>query len=433
MTTIADLADQFQAGDLAGLGQGLSAAADRLGLPLDELAYDVYAELHARQDGPGALTFVLAYSQTQSDPAAKLRALALRIHNESDRASGANLLMNLIASGAGQPIDYETCIAFCVDEHHPALALSTFEQFRARFGVEAMSKRTRFNIGSLLVVEKRIDEAFDMFKAALELDPDLGPARANILHLARGENHPGAIAYIERQSAAIAAATPIAAPQPDGAPTPPYRVVWTGLETEAISASIQIHGFCYVKQACVPEVVARLRAHMESLHEEGLDFPIILSEEAQQAVEQVFLFDPRAVLKRLALPNLKIDPSVSAMRRVSLERSRNVTPFHQDSTAFQRLLYNTWIPLTPAGGDYPSIQFVAKTINVAEQTKLFDGEFNGVEIDADFVMQKYGDLLRTVDDAEPGDCVMFCGTTIHRSHGVEAAIHPRFNIEVRWS
>jgi hypothetical protein len=154
MTTIANLADLFQAGDLAGLGKGLSAAADRLGLPLGELAYDVYAALHARQDGPGALT----------------------------------------------------CIAFCVDEGQPALALSTFEQFRARFGVEAMSKRTRFNIGSLLVAEKRIDEAFDMFKAALELAPDLGPARANILHLARGEHHPGAIAFIERQSAEIAAA-----------------------------------------------------------------------------------------------------------------------------------------------------------------------------------------------------------------------------------
>lgn len=432
MTTIADLADLFQAGDLAGLGQGLAAAAERLGLPLDELAYDVFTALHARQDGAGALTFILAYSQTQTDPAAKLRALSLRIHNEFDRPSGANLLMNLIASGAGEPIDYETCIAFCVDENHPALALSTFERFRARFGVEAMSKRTRFNIGSLLVVEKRIDEAFEMFKAALELDPDLGPARANILHLARGENHPGAIAYIERQSAEIAAATPIIAPRSEGAP-PPFRVVWSGAETEAIAASIQTHGFCYVKQACAPEIVAGLRAHMEALHEEGFDFPIMLSEDAQRAVEQVFLFDPKAVLRRLAVPNLKVDPTVSAMRRVSLERSRNVTPFHQDSTAFQRLLYNTWIPLTPAGGDYPSIQFVAKMINVAEQTKLFDGEFNGVEIDADFVMRKYGDLLRTVDDAEPGDCVMFCGTTIHRSHGVEAAIHPRFNIEVRWS
>lgn len=433
MTTISDLADLYQAGDLAGLGSGLSAVADRTGLPLDELAYDVYAELHARQDGPGALTFILAYSQTQRDQSAKLRSLGLRIHNESDRASGANLLMNLIASGAGEPIDYETCIAFCVDENHPALALSTFEQFRTRFGVEAMSKRTRFNVGSLLVVEKRIDEAFDMFKAALELDPDLGPARSNILHLARGEKHPGAIAFIERQSAMIAAATPIGAPIPEGAPPPPDRVVWSGAETDAIAASIRAHGFCYVKQACSLEIVATLRAHMEALHEEGFDFPITLSEEAQQAVGRVFLFDPQAVLRRLSVPNLKIDPTVSAMRRVSLEGSRNVTPFHQDSTAFQRLLYNTWIPLTPAGGDYPSIQFVAKMINVAEQTRLFDGEFNGVEIDADFVMQKYGDLLRTVDDAEPGDCVMFCGTTIHRSHGLDAAIHPRFNIEVRWS
>ncbi|MFY7960960.1 MAG: hypothetical protein ACOVVK_12855 [Elsteraceae bacterium] len=433
MTSIADLADLFQAGDLAGLGHGLGAVADRTGLPLDELAYDVYATLHARQDGPGALNFILAYSGTQQDPAAKLRSLALRIHNESDRASGANLLMNLIASGAGEPIDFETCIAFCVDENHPALALSTFEQFRARFGLEAMSKRTRFNIGSLLVVEKRIDEAFALFKAALELDPDLAAARANILHLARGENHPGAIAYIERQSAAIAAATPVGAPLPEGAAAPPYRVLWSGVETEAIARAIQVHGFCHVKRACSLAVVAELRAHMETLHQQGFDFPIMLSEEARQAVGQVFLFDPKAVLRLLSLPDLQIDPNVSAMRRVSLEGVRNVTPFHQDSTAFQRLLYNTWIPLTPAGGDYPSIQFVAKMINVAEQTRLFEGEFNGVEIDADFVMRKYGDLLRTVDDADPGDCVMFCGTTIHRSHGLDVAIHPRFNIEVRWS
>jgi len=433
MTTIVDLADLFQAGDLAGLGHRLPAAVERLGMPLDEIAYDVFATLYARQDGPGALSFILAYSQTQSEPAAKLRSLAMRIHNESDRASGANLLMNLIASGAGEPTDFETCIAFCVDENHPALALSTFEQFRARFGVTAMSKRTRFNIGSLLVVENRIDDAFEMFSAALELDPDLAPARANILHLARGENHAGAIAFIERQSAKIAAATPMGNPLPQGAPPPPYRVIWSGAETDAIASAIQAHGFCYVKQACVPETVATLRAHLETLHEEGFDFPIMLSQEAQQAVGQVFLFDPKAVLKRLSLPNLKIDPNVSAMRRVSLEHSRNVTPFHQDSTAFQRLLYNTWIPLTPAGGDYPSIQFVAKMINVAEQTKLFEGEFNGVEIDADFVMQKYGDLLRTVDDAEPGDCVMFCGTTIHRSHGLDSAVCPRFNVEVRWS
>jgi hypothetical protein len=108
-------------------------------------------------------------------------------------------------------------------------------------------------------------------------------------------------------------------------------------------------------------------------------------------------------------------------------------PFHQDSTAFTKSLFNIWTPVTPAGGDYPSLQLVRKLVTVAEQTRLFEGEYNLIEIEAERVMEKYGDLLFEVEAAEPGDCVMFYGTTIHRSCNLERSTKPRFNIETRWS
>lgn len=66
-------------------------------------------------------------------------------------------------------------------------------------------------------------------------------------------------------------------------------------------------------------------------------------------------------------------------------------------------LFNVWSPMTPAGGACPSVQFVRKLITIAEQTKLFEGEYNLIEIDADFVRRKHGPLLYEVTDAQPGD------------------------------
>jgi hypothetical protein len=56
-----------------------------------------------------------------------------------------------------------------------------------------------------------------------------------------------------------------------------------------------------------------------------------------------------------------------------------------------------------------------------------------IEIEEAYVQAKYGDLLYEVADARPGDCVIFLGTTIHRSANLRDATRPRYNAELRWS
>jgi len=136
-----------------------------------------------------------------------------------------------------------------------------------------------------------------------------------------------------------------------------------------------------------------------------------------------------AVLGKPAQQNVEF----SVIRKVIPAQAGQLLPFHQDVSAFATLLVNMWVPLTKVGGDHPSIQFVRQRISMAEQTELREGEYNQIEINEAYVHGRYGDRLWTVEEAHPGDCVIFLGTTIHRSYCDDAARSTRCSAEIRWS
>lgn len=427
-TDSAHLADCFLAGDLQALGKGVTEASALRAL--DDVGFDICQALTARGEIEAAVNFVVSFCHWQDDPDDWIARFARRIHDEGEKAVAANLLMYLIQKDKGDAFAYEACVAHCLDGELNDHALALFAQGRKRHGIAASSIRNQFNVAALMQSCGDFEQAFALYDAILAADPDFAPAKANVLHLARSANHQPAIDWIEEFSGRIAAEAPTLA---DGEVATPHLVVWRGAESAEIADAIRANGFCYVKGGCAPDVAEEIRQLGMQLQDAGTVFPVSLDEEVFAKLDRLFLFDPKAVLSLLSASDYRIDRPLSAMRRVSAEKTASATPFHQDSTAFQRALYNVWAPLTPAGGEYPSIQFVAKLINVAEQTKIAEGEYNRIEIDKDFVVAKYGHLLRVIEDAAPGDCVMFYGTTIHRSYGMERASQARFNIEVRWS
>jgi hypothetical protein len=149
--------------------------------------------------------------------------------------------------------------------------------------------------------------------------------------------------------------------------------------------------------------------------------------------QAAYRFDPAVVMSEILGREARYDTNLSFVRNVRPDSADSFLPYHQDTTAFGRLIANVWAPLTPAGGDYPSLEFVRKRITINEQTKLQGGRHGVIEIDEAYVQEKYGDLLLEVADARPGDCVIFLGTTIHRSANLRDATLPRYNAELRWS
>jgi tetratricopeptide (TPR) repeat protein len=424
----AHLADRFLLGDVQALGQIMSQTSD-LGA-MNELGFGVSQALTQRGEIEAAVNFILSFSNCQYDPHGWIARFAHRIYGEGDQSVALKLWRTLIQQGKGDAFTYEVCIFNCLARGMNDEALTLFADARNRFPLTDFSTAVKFNVAAVMQIRDQFEQAFALYTDILLVEPDYDPAVSNMAILARSLGYQPAIDWISWYSGQIAAKAP--APS-DEASKSPYLIIRRGDESEQIAAAIRANGFCFIKGGCAPEVAEELRQMGLEEQAVGAPFPIDLDDEAFAKLDRLFLFDPKAVMSLLSASDYVIDRKHSIMRRVSPERTEAATPFHQDSTAFQRALYNIWVPLTPAGGAYPTIQFVAKLINVAEQTKITDGEYNRVEIDADFILAKYGNLLRVIEDAEPGDCVMFYGTTIHRTYGVELTSQARFNIEVRWS
>lgn len=396
-----------------------------------QIAYEVYLNLYMR--GHPALAAQFLFSFCNSFPnATKLQLIfGKKLYAEQDKRVGANLLMAYIDADGEALEAYDVCVSYCMAERLHQQAVEIYAKLRRRFQDEQVSPEKLFDYGTAFMITGDFAEALRLFKTCLELDGAFSRPRMNIRHLAVIEGYEPAIEFLRQDSNQIASFT--LARRRFSATEVPVELQWTGAESEAIVDSLLGNGFCLIRGGCAPERTREILKHMQALAESGADFPIGYTPTIWANVAGMFRFDPGAIVKQIVGRSFDIDEKLCVARRVQPERSQSFVPYHQDSTAFFKPLFNVWTPLTPAGGAYPSVQFVRKLVTIAEQTRLFEGEYNLIEIDADFVERKYGHLLYEVVDAQPGDCVMFYGTTIHRSCNMARATETRFNIETRWT
>lgn len=396
-----------------------------------DVAHEIYLNLYERGNHALSLQFLLSFCNSFPTANKLLLNFGKKLFDEQDKDVGANLLMTYIDVEGTDLEAYGVCFSHCMGKGLHQHAIAIYWKFRERFEDDALSPDWLFNYGTAFMSAGDFAEALRLFKKCLELDRNFSPPRMNIRHLAVIEGYAPAIDYLRLDSNQIAGFT-LARRRFSGKEVP-VEVRWTGAETEAIIDSLLGNGLCLIRGGCAVERSQEILAHLHALVAIGTELPICYSPAIWAELEGLYKFDPAAIIEEIVGRPFQIDQKLCVARRVRPERAQSFVPFHQDSTAFSKALFNVWAPMTPAGGAYPSVQFVRKLITIAEQTKLFEGEYNLIEIDADFVQQKYGPLLYEVTDAEPGDCVMFYGTTIHRSCNMEQATETRFNIETRWT
>ncbi len=108
--------------------------------------------------------------------------------------------------------------------------------------------------------------------------------------------------------------------------------------------------------------------------------------------------------------------------------------FHQDETILGHRLLNIWVPLTPCGVDAPGLEVVRgsfesllETDSIPDSPLIADRHY----IPEQRVLDRFpSDALYTAA-FEPGDAMVFAGSTIHRTHLTPGMSRPRFSVELR--
>jgi tetratricopeptide (TPR) repeat protein len=431
MSAIETLATLYLEGRQAEMGPLFRAHVEDARRTDMEIAYEIYLNLYERGNLALAAQFLLSFCHSFPIANRLLLIFGKKLYAEQDKDVGANLLMAYIDAEGTDLEAYDVCVSHCMKKGLPQHATAIYGKLRNRFEDKDIGAAKLFDYGTAFMGVGDFDEALRLFKICLERDPSYNHPRMNIRHLATIEGYGPAIEYLRHDSSQVAAFT--LSRRRFSAAEVPVELRWTGAESEAIIDSLLGNGFCLIRGGCATARTQEILTHLRALVAVGTEFPIGYTPEVWAALEGLYQFDPGGIVEKIVGRPFQIDQKLCVARRVRPDRSQSFVPFHQDSTAFSKPLFNVWAPLTPAGGAYPSVQFVRKLVTIAEQTKLFDGEYNLIEIDADVVERKYGPLLYEVTDAQPGDCVMFYGTTIHRSCNMTQATETRFNIETRWT
>lgn len=431
MKEAAVIADLFEQGRVAEIGpcfQALAASRIETG---EECAISIYRELRDRGAGEAANQFLMSFAKTQTQPNDALFDLARRILGEEDALAAANLFMTYLQNGGTEPLAYDSTVHFAMTESRSDICIDVYERAQATLDIAVLADYALFNIAVCLADEGRLSEAVALYKRVIARTPDHEPSRANLTSIAKTRFVPEAIAFVNEEANEIAQSLPPF--RTGGGASAPFILDWESAGPSEVEAAVNQNGFCYLRNGCDVAKLLAFRDFITEYEAGGGIFPTHPALLDTPEIEPLYRFDAKALTSAILDTPAGLDRARSVFRRVTPARRESFVPYHQDSTAFAKSLINIWTPLTPAGGEYPSLELVAKRVSRAEQTLIYDGEYNLVEIPADYVQERYKGLIYQVADARPGDCVIFLGTTIHRSANLRAAVKPRYNLEARWS
>jgi len=405
---------------------------DRLiatGQSLEDILVPAYQRIRDRDGLEGAINFLVSCVSSFKLDGARCLALGDRFNEKGENLAATNLYALCAREGDAGPRAFEACIYGFISAAQYDLVVSTYEEACQRGLSEQLQNAALFNVAAAYSSFKEYGKSARLYREILRDDPDMQACKANLFNLAKHYSVPEAIEYCVSESLSIAQSLPELAK--NGRAAAPWVARYGAQTPQEIADSVNLNGFCHVREACDPSLLAEMLAHVTSGWVS--DFPSRFDERVRATLSRLLRIDAEGIASMILQKPASIDDRHCYIRKVDPNDDETPVPFHQDTTAFRALLVNVWIPLTPAGGDYPSIQFVRKRINKAEQTVIKRGRYNIIEIKEADVLAQYGDLLYEVGDATVGDCVIFIGTTIHRSHNIRRAKQIRYNFEVRWS
>ncbi len=109
-------------------------------------------------------------------------------------------------------------------------------------------------------------------------------------------------------------------------------------------------------------------------------------------------------------------------------------PFHQDQTILKTRLLNIWIPLVKCGVAAPGLEVVVAQgrdlLTVAGRPD-HDIPVERARIDEDLILRIFGADALWRPGFNPGDALVFAGTTIHRTYVTPRMTRPRLSVELR--
>jgi hypothetical protein len=125
---------------------------------------------------------------------------------------------------------------------------------------------------------------------------------------------------------------------------------------------------------------------------------------------------------------------ITAIRRVMPGDAATVLPFHQDQAVLIRPSLNLWVALTRCGRTAPGLEIaVSNRTDLLETYSPEETQFatNRSQIKPELVEKTFGSDALWRPEFEPGDAMIFKGTTVHRSHVTTAMTESRLDAEMR--
>lgn len=405
------------------------AQSEGLGDEADRIVADLAVGLLHHADMPTAERWVIHASQELDYTNARFLAVIWEMVNRDAAFLACDLYDHYLRNGGDDREAHEYAIGRFSGLGDQRRVLRTFEKAKRWFDPLTMARHPLFCVAVAMIDADDPAGAMAIYAELLRRDPADQEAHRNVLSIARTHGLPAAVTVYRDTTQAIIESLPVYA-----AATEPKADVIVDLARQPIQdvfEALNQRGVCHVIGGCDPEVVGALLNRVQM--PDHTFYPAMFGEEVVASIPRLFRFDARKLISNSLGRPVEMDLSSSTVRKVDPADADSFTPFHQDVTAFQRLLVNIWVPLTPAGGDYPTVQFVAKRIQHIEQTMLSRPGYNLIAIEETGILERYGDCLYEATEVAPGDCVIFLGTTIHRSTNLDRATKSRYNLEVRWT
>ncbi len=287
------------------------------------------------------------------------------------------------------------------------------------------------NLGGLAYLEKDWETAHAHYAAVLSSHPGDVNAMAALNAIARERN--GMDAVIPHLEALARLNEPPAPHGEAGAGDPILRLA-PG-EEYAAGDLLMRHGAAHLIGAAQTEACRELERRARIWFDgHPTNVPWAMLEEDETFRDPMALLVPEMakVLHRIFGRTPRLSLTDSVVRKVTPKEGCSHVPFHQDITAFSVTGVNVWTPLTPCGVDAPGLELMARRTHRILPTQTVEGAYNQLEIAPATVYAAFPPECHFRPTPDIGDCILFLGSTVHRSHVAPEMTRERLSAELRF-
>lgn len=288
------------------------------------------------------------------------------------------------------------------------------------------------NLGALAFQKKDWEGAHAHYAAILSLDPTDANAMAGLHAVARERDGMSAV-LPHLEALALRQEPPAPSDGAEEAGDPILRI--TAGQEYAAGDLLMRRGAAHLAGAARIETCLALERRARAwfaTHGDGAPWAMVEDDEALRDPMALLVPEMAKVLYRIFGRTPRLSLTDSVVRLVTPKKRGTHVPFHQDITAFSVTGVNVWTPLTTCGVDAPSLELMARRTGRVLPTSTVEGAYNQLEITPETVYREFAPEVRFYPKPEVGDCVLFLGSTVHRSHIAPGMTRDRVSAELRF-